>query len=230
MLAMLAVIPLNVFRHPNPVRLVAGTMRRSPTLVTAFLVGIGLLAFVHISGWYLLQDRDMRQFLEVIVRGAGDVSRMFLGLPGSWWESILSVAWIAPPLDAYQGSPEALDLLAPERNWTTAPAYLSGLFVVLLTICSLRVIPARTLFIPGFVLFGIALHSIYGLGESFLFAANYTWASVLSIGLLGRALLPRQLGWIACSVAIILFVVNFVIWKHGIDWIIENEYILPAVP
>jgi hypothetical protein len=229
MLAMLAVIPLNVLRHPNPARLVAGTLRRSPTLVTAFLVGIGLLAFVHISGWYLLQDRDMRQFLEVIVRGAGDVSRMFLGVPGSWWESILSVAWIAPPLDAYQGSPEALDLLAPERNWATAPAYLSGLVVVLLTICSLRVIPARALFIPGFVLFGIALHSIYGLGESFLFSANYTWASVLSIGLLGRAILPRQLGWIACSVAIILFVVNLVIWKHGIDWIIENQYILPPV-
>ena len=36
--------------------------------MTAFLVGIGILAFVHLTGWYLIQDRDMRQFLEVVVR------------------------------------------------------------------------------------------------------------------------------------------------------------------
>ena len=228
MLALLAVWPLNVFRHPRPGRLVKKTTRRLPTLVTAFLVGIGILAFVHLTGWYLIQDRDMRQFLEVVVRGSGDVTRLFQFIPGSWWESMLSVAWIAPPIDAYNGSPELLDLLALERNWSTAPAYLSSLVVVLLTICSLRVVSARTLFIPGFVLFGIGLHSLYGLGESFLFAANYTWASVIAIGILGRSVMPRQLGWIAFSVALIMLLVNLMIWQHGLDWIIENNHLLPT--
>ena len=227
MLAILAVLPLNVFRHPKPNLLLARTMRRIPTLMTAFLVGIGILAFVHLVGWYLTQDRDMRQFLEVLVRGGGDGIILFQGIPGSRWESVLSLAWIAPPMDAYKGSPEALDLLALERGWSTAPAYISGFLVLLLTIFSLRVVSARTMFIPAFALFGVVLHSLYGLGESFLFSANYTWATVVSIGLLGRAVMPRQLGWIALVLAMIMLVVNLLIWKYDIDWIVEYNYILP---
>ena len=169
----------------------------------------------------------MRQFLEVLVRGGGDGIILFQGIPGSRWESVLSLAWIAPPMDAYKGSPEALDLLALERGWSTAPAYISGFLVLLLTIFSLRVVSARTMFIPAFALFGVVLHSLYGLGESFLFSANYTWATVVSIGLLGRAVMPRQLGWIALVLAMIMLVVNLLIWKHGIDWIVEYNYILP---
>ena len=202
-------------------------MKRLPTAMTAFLVGIGLLAFVHLTGWYLIQDREMRQFLEVLVRGAGDGRLLLEGGPGSRWDSILALAWIAPPLNAYIGSPEALDLLALERSWSTAPAYFSGLIVLLLTICSLRVVSARTMFIPAFSLFGVVLHSVYGMGESFLFCANYTWATVLSIGLLGRALMPRQLGWITFALAGALFIVNLLIWYHGLEWLGENEYLLP---
>ena len=227
MLPILAALPINIFRYPKPTRLVSRTVRRLPTVTTAFLIGIGILAFIHLAGWYLLQDREMRQFLELVVRGSGDVTRMFLGIPGSWWESCLSVAWIAPPLNAYQGSPEALDLLALDRSWPTIPAYVSSFVVVLLTICSLRVVSARTMFMPAFVLFGIVLHSVYGLGESFLFSANYTWASVIAVGLLGRAVLPRQLGWLALSIALILFIANVLIWNHGIEWLIENNHLLP---
>ncbi|MAJ45763.1 MAG: hypothetical protein CBC35_00370 [Planctomycetes bacterium TMED75] len=226
MLAILAVLPVNLFRQPRPVRLAHRTMKRFPTLMTAFLVGIGLLAFVHLTGWYLTQDRDMRQFLEVLVRGGGDRLILLQGIPGSRWESILALAWIAPPLNAYIGSPEALDLLVLDRTWSTAPAYLSGLIVLLLTICSLWVVSARTMFIPAFVLFGVVLHSVYGLGESFLFSANYTWATVLSIGLLVRTVAPRQLGWITVVLATALFIVNILIWKDGIAWIIEYDYIL----
>ena len=227
MLAILAAVPVNLVRHPRPVRLVSRSMKRLPTVVTSFLVGIGLLAFVHLIGWYLIQDREMRQFLEVLVRGAGDGRLLLEGGPGSRWDSILALAWIAPPLNAYIGSPEALDLLALERSWSTAPAYFSGLIVLLLTICSLRVVSARTMFIPAFALFGVVLHSVYGMGESFLFCANYTWATVLSIGLLGRALMPRQLGWITFALAGALFIVNLLIWYHGLEWLVENEYLLP---
>ncbi|MDG2381858.1 MAG: hypothetical protein P8N76_09295 [Pirellulaceae bacterium] len=222
MLAILAVIPVNFLRHPSPARLVTRTIRRLPTLISASLVGVGILAFVHLISWYMHQDRNMPQFLEVL----GE-RRLLQSMRGSWWDSILSLAWIAPPIDAYSGRPEYLQMLSLERNWSTAPAYLSGLAVLFLTICSFRVVSARTMFIPAFVLFGVVLHSVYGLGESFLFAANYTWASVISVGLLGRAVMPRQLGWIAFSVALIMLIVNLLIWKHGLDWIIENNYLLP---
>ena len=227
MLALLAVIARNPFRHFAPSRLVARTMRRLPTLGTAFLAGIGLLAFAHLIGWYLSPDREMRQFLELIVHGAGDGIILLQGVPGSRWESTLSLAWIAPPISAYVGSPENLDLLQLERTWKTAPAYVSGLLVTLLTLCSLRVASARALFIPAFALFGVTLHSIYGLGESFLFSANYTWASVLSIGLLGRATIGRTLEWIAWPLAALMLAANILIWTHGIDWIVAQEYLLP---
>ena len=165
----------------------------------------------------------MRQFLEIL-----NERSLIKHMSGSWWDSILALAWIAPPLNAYSGTPELREMLALERNWSTAPAYLSGLVVLALTICSLRVVPARTLFIPAFVLFAIVLHSIYGLGESFLFSANYTWASVIATGLLGRSVIPRQLGWVALSVALIMLVVNLMIWRHGLDWIIENNHLLPT--
>ena len=164
----------------------------------------------------------MKQFLEILAE-----RHLMEYMNGAWWDSILSVAWIAPPMDAYSGMPEDEDMLALRRTWATAPAYISGLIVALLTICSLRVMSARMLFIPGFVLFGIVLHSIYGLGESFLFVANYTWASVISIGFLARTLMPRQLGWVAFALATIMLIVNLAIWTHGIEWISENNYLLP---
>ena len=227
MLALLAALPLNVFRHPNPARLVRRMTKRMPTVTTAFLAGIGLLAFVHITGWYLTQDRDMRQFLEVLARGAGDGLLLLQGIPGSRWESILALSWVAPPMNAYIGSPEVLELLMLDRSWPTVPAYLTGLLALMLTICSLRVCSARVLFIPCFAIFGVVLHSIYGLGESFLFSANYTWATVLSAGLLGRHVLPRHLTWVAVTLATVLFITNLMIWHHGIDWITTNGYLLP---
>ena len=141
--------------------------------------------------------------------------------------TVLALSWIAPPMDAYTGSPEALELLALDRSWPTVPAYLSGLLALVLMICSLRTCSARVLFIPCFAIFGVALHAIYGFGESFLFSANYTWASVLSAGLLGRHLVFRQMTWIACVLAVALFIINVTIWMHGIDWIEANGYLLP---
>jgi len=223
MLAILAVIPLRLLRDWNPVRLAARTLHRLPTLVTAILVGIGILSLVHLTGWYFFKDRDMRQFLEVL-----NERRLIQGMKGSWWDSVLCLSWIAPPMDAYRGDLSKLEMLALERNWITAPAYLSGLLTLVLTTCSLRVIPARRAFIPAFVLFGVLLHSIYGLGESFLFASNYTWASVLAIGCLAREVTPRWFVSIGTVVAVTLFVVNVLIWKHGIDWIIRNDYLLPG--
>jgi hypothetical protein len=64
--------------------------------------------------------------------------------------------------------------------------------------------------------------------SSSLFSANYTWASVIATGLLGRSVIPRQLGWVALSVALIMLVVNLMIWRHGLDWIIENNHLLPT--
>ena len=226
MLAVLAVLPVNVFRHPRCGRLVSRTMRRLPTLTTALLAGIGLLAFVHISGWYLIQDRMMPQFLELLVPGTGDSTLVLMGIPGSRWESIVALAWIAPPIDGYSLLPDR-PLFVLHRDWSTVPAYLSGLLVLVLTICSLRACSARTMFIPCFAIFGVVLHSLYGLSESFLFSANYTWASVVSVALLGRRIAPRQLGWITFTLATILCLVNLMIWHHGIEFIIENEYILP---
>lgn len=223
MLAILAVVPGNLFRTPSPARFVRRTLQRLPTLVVSGLVATGLLAFVHVATWYAIQDREMRQFLEIL----GE-RHLIEHMAGSWWETILSLAWIAPPMDAYHGNPEEIEMLALKRNWTTAPAYVSGLIVFVLTLCSLRVMSPRTLFLPGFVLFGVVLHSIYGLGESFLYAANYTWASLISIGLLGRAVMPRQLTWVALALAVALFIVNILIWQYGVNWIIENNYILPS--
>ena len=228
MLALLAVLPLNVFRHPHGGRLVSRTVRRLPTLTTALLAGIGLLAFVHLTGWYLIQDRAMPQFLELLVSGTGDSTLILRGIPGSRWESILALAWIAPPLDAYSLLPDR-PLFVLHRTWSTAPAYLSGLLILVLTACSLRVCSARVMFIPCFAIFGVVLHSIYGLSESFLFSANYTWASVLSVGLLGRKALPRQLSGIAFTLAAVLLLVNLVIWFHGLDFIVEKDYVLPPV-
>ena len=226
MLPILAVLPVNIFRHSHFSRLVARTARRLPTLVTAMLAGIGLLAFVNITGWYLIRDRDMQQFLELLVPGTGDATLILKGIPGSRWESILSLAWIAPPMDAYTKLPDK-PLYVLERGWSTAPAYLTGLVVLLLTLCSLRVCSARTMLIPCFAIFGVAIHSLYGLGESFLFSANYTWASLLSAGLLGRKVLPRQLGLITFTLAAILLLVNLFIWYQGVQWILENNHLLP---
>ena len=121
-------------------------------------------------------------------------------------------------------------MLAIDFNWTTVPAYVSGVIVLLLTVCSLRVVSARAMFIPLFPLFGILLHAIYGRGESFLYSANYDWATVISIGLLGRALFPRSLNWIVIVVGIAMLVANILIWRNGLAWIVENDHLLPPLP
>ena len=53
MLAALAVVPARFVRRARPLLLGRSIARRLPTLLTATLVGIGLLALVHIAGWYL---------------------------------------------------------------------------------------------------------------------------------------------------------------------------------
>jgi hypothetical protein len=184
-------------------------------------VGIGLLALVHIAGWYLWQDPMMRHFLEIL----GE-RRLLPYMVGSWWDSVLALAWIAPPMSEYVGTPPET-MMDLQFNWRTLPAYVSGLTVFLLVCCSLRVTTARTMFIPLFAVFGVFLHSVYGRGESFLFSANYTWATVISLGLLGRSVSPRSLGWIAPVLAGMMLVVNVVIWLNGLDWIVENDHLLP---
>ena len=163
----------------------------------------------------------MRHFLEIL----GE-RRLLPYMVGSWWDSGLALAWIAPPMSEYVGTPPET-MMDLKLNWRTLPAYVSGLAVFLLVCCSLRVATARPMFIPLFPIFGVFLHSIYGLGESFLFAANYTWATVISLGLLGRSVFPRALGWIALVLGGVMLVVNVVIWMHGLDWIVENDHLLP---
>ena len=226
MLGILTVLHARSIRRPHPSFFVERTVRRFPTLLTGGLVAVGILAFVHLAGWYfwaghLRKDPEMRHFLEILQE-----RHMIASMAGSWWDSILSLAWVAPPMSEYSGTPPDT-MMALNQNWTTFPAYISGLVVFLLTLCSLRVTPSRAMFIPAFALFGVALHSIYGQGESFLYSANYTWATVIAIGLLGRAIAPRFLGRIALVIAFTLFIVNWAIWKTGVDWIIMNGYILP---
>ena len=221
MLGILTVLHARSIRRPQPLFFIERTVRRLPTLLTGGLVAVGILAFVHLAGWYLWKDPEMRQFLEIFRE-----RYMIAFMRGSWWDSILALAWIAPPMSEYSGTPPET-MMALNRNWTTFPAYISGLAVFILTLCSLRVAPSRAMFIPAFALFGVALHSIYGRGESFLYSANYTWATVIAIGLLGRAVAPRFLSHIALVIAFTLFIVNWAIWNTGVDWIIMNDFILP---
>ena len=221
MLVVLAVLPAGLIRRLRPAPLAKRTIERIPILITAGLVSVGILAFVHLTGWYLIQDPKMAQFLAVANE------RHYLPyMMGSWWESVLAVAWVAPPLDQYIGYHDDTWFLL-RRNFSTMPAFLSGLLVFTLTVCSIRFASSRGMFIPIFVVFGIALHSVYGRSESFLFAANYAWATVISIGILGRAVIPNHLCRGTLAISSVLFVVNLAIWKHGIDWIIENGYLLP---
>ena len=223
-LAALALVPARFVRRLQPRPLIREMTRRSPTLLTAGLVGIGLLSLVHVAGWYLVKDPTMRQFLDIL----GE-RRLLAKMLGEWWDSVLALTWIAPPMSQYQGTPPAT-MLAIDFNWTTVPAYVSGVIVLLLTVCSLRVVSARAMFIPLFPLFGILLHAIYGRGESFLYSANYDWATVISIGLLGRALFPRSLNWIVIVVGIAMLVANILIWRNGLAWIVENDHLLPPLP
>ena len=223
-LAALALVPARFVRRLRPRRLTGEMTRRFPTLFTAGLAGIGVLALVHTAGWYLVQDPNMQHFLEIL----GE-RRMLPSMEGGWWDSILALAWIGPPMSQYHGTPPET-MLALDFNWTTIPAYVSGLFVLLLTACSLRVVPARATFIPLFALFGVLLHAIYGRGESFLYTANYGWATVISIGLLGRVVFPRSIAWIALVLGITMLVANTLIWRSGLEWIVENDYLLPHLP
>lgn len=220
----LALVPARFVRRLRPRSLTCEMTRRFPTLFTAGLVGIGLLSLIHVVGWYLLMDPTMRHFLEIL-----NERKLLLYMEGGWWDSVLALAWIGPPMSQYRGTPPET-MLALDFNWTTIPAYVSGLLVLLLTACSLRVIPARAVFIPLFALFGVLLHAIYGRGESFLYTANYGWATVISIGLLGRVVLPRAIGPIAIVLGIAMMVANTLIWRSGLEWIVENDYILPHLP
>lgn len=223
-LAALVFLPGRFIRRFRPRPLIRETMKRTPTMLTASLVGIGLLSLVHVTGWYLVQDRSMQQFLEVL----GE-RRLLAYMQGGWWDSLFAIAWIAPPMSQYEGTPPET-MLALNFNWTTLPAYLSGAVVMLLTACSLRVVSARVMFIPLFPMFGVLLHMIYGKGESFLYSATYGWATVISIGLLGRAVFPRSLSRITIVIAIVLSITNIMIWRDGLVWIVEQKYVLPELP
>jgi hypothetical protein len=220
MLGILSVLHARSIRRPQPLFFIKRTVRRFPTLLTGGLIAVGILAFVNLAGWYLWKDPEMRQFLEIFKE-----RHLIAFMDGAWWDSVLALAWIAPPMSEYSGTPPET-MMALKRNWTTAPAYISGLVVLILTLCSLRVTPSRAMFIPAFALFAIALHSIYGRGESFLYSANYTWATVIAIGLLGRAVGPRFLAPIALVIALMLFIANWAIWSTGVQWIINNDFIL----
>ncbi|MCP4495710.1 MAG: hypothetical protein GY825_02910, partial [Phycisphaeraceae bacterium] len=56
------------------------------------------------------------------------------------------------------------------------------------------------------------------------------WATVISIGLLGRVVFPRAIGPIAIVLGIAMMVANTLIWRSGLEWILENDYILPHLP
>ena len=222
MLAILAAAPANLVRRARLRALTRRVFARLPTLGTAGLAGVGLLAFVHLAGWYLIQDPDMNQFLAVLRE------RHYIAyMRGSWWDSALSLSWIAPPMDAYLGTPQDTMLML-RRDGSTAPAYASGFLVFALTVGSLRFHSVQTMFIPLFAIFGVALHSIYGLGESFLFAANYAWATVLSVGILGRSLLPGWLSIGSMTIATLMIVANLHVWTQGIEWVVANDYLLPV--
>ncbi|MHC4794545.1 MAG: hypothetical protein ACYTDE_09640, partial [Planctomycetota bacterium] len=63
-----------------------------------------------------------------------------------------------------------------------------------------------------------------------LYTANYGWATVISIGLLGRVVFPRSIAWIALVLGITMLVANTLIWRSGLEWIVENDYLLPHLP
>ena len=221
MLGILTALHARSIRRAQPLCLVEQTVRRFPPLLIGGLIAIGILALANLAGWYLWKDPAMRQFLEMF-----NERHLIPFMTGSWWDSVVSLAWIAPPLSEYSGTPPET-MMALKRNGATLPAYISAVIVLLLTLCSIRVTPSRGMFIPTFVLFGVALHSVYGRGESFLYAANYGWAAVVSVGILGRAMAPRYFASIAWAVALVLFIVNWAIWSAGVDWIIRNDFILP---
>ena len=220
MLPLLAAIPAMFVRKGRPILLLKETCRRVPTILTTGFVGIGLLALVHLAVFHLTNDPWMKQFLDIL-----NERRIVRVMEGSWWESVLALAWFAPSISDYTGDPPHT-LMQLKQTWPTLIAYFSGLLVLILTVCPLRIATARSIHIQAFALFGVVLHSVYGLCESFLFSANYTWASVIAIGLLGRSLFPRSIGWVLLAIAAPLFIANAVNWKRGVDWIIENDFIL----
>ncbi|MEE2971759.1 MAG: hypothetical protein VX672_01415, partial [Planctomycetota bacterium] len=100
MLAALTIVPARFVRRPRPIPAIREIAWRSPTMVTAGLVATGILAFLHIAGWYLWQDPSMQRFLEIL----GE-RRLLPYMVGSPSESILALAWIAPPMSEYVGTP-----------------------------------------------------------------------------------------------------------------------------
>ncbi|MCP4796989.1 MAG: hypothetical protein GY885_12620, partial [Phycisphaeraceae bacterium] len=41
---------------------------------------------------------------------------------------------------------------------------------------------------------------------------------------------PRAIGPIAIVLGIAMMVANTLIWRSGLEWILENDYILPHLP
>lgn len=209
MLGILAAVPFADFRRGALRKAAIRSGRRLPTVMVSGLIGVGILAIVNVVGWYLWKDPEMRQFLDVLFE-----RRLIPHMVGSWWDSIITLAWVAPPVDAYSGRTDWFRAL--DRDWSTAPAYASGLLVLLVVLWSLRVADSRAIFIPAFALFGVVLHAIYGKSESFIFSPAYAWATVVAFGIVGRHHLPRCLAVLSFATAAVLLPVNLAIWMRGI--------------
>ena len=123
---------------------------------------------------------------------------------------MLSLAWIAPPADAYSGPLDGFRSL--DRDWSTVPAYASGFLVLLVVLLSLRLADSRSIFIPAFALFGFGLHAIYGKSESFIFAPAYAWATVVAFGIVGRHCFGKRLVIVGFTTAATLLSINLTIW------------------
>ncbi|MAB71188.1 MAG: hypothetical protein CMJ54_01635 [Planctomycetaceae bacterium] len=205
MIGILAALPLAALRNGRIRKAGRIFSRRFPLMLTSGLVGIGLLALVNLVGWYLWKDPEMRQFLDVL----GE-RRLVQLMEGSWWDSVLSLAWIAPPADAYSGPLDGFRSL--DRGWSTVPAYASGFLVLLVVLLALRLADSRSIFIPAFALFGFGLHAIYGKSESFIFAPAYAWATVVAFGIVGRHCFGKRLVIVGFTTAATLLSINLTIW------------------
>ncbi len=209
MIGILAALPLATLRNGRIRKATRTLGRRFPLMLVSGLVGIGILALVNVAGWYLWKDPEMRQFLDVL----GE-RRLIQMMEGAWWDSVLSLAWIAPPADAYSGPLDGFRSL--DRDWSTVPAYASGFFVLLVVLIALRLADSRAIFIPAFALFGFGLHAIYGKSESFIFAPAYAWATVVAFGIVGRHCFRKHLVIVGFTTAAILLSVNLTTWMLGV--------------
>ncbi|MAD20189.1 MAG: hypothetical protein CMJ52_08370 [Planctomycetaceae bacterium] len=209
MIGILAALPIAAIRNGRIRKAARILGRRFPLLLASGLVGIGILALVNLAGWYLWKDPEMRQFLDVL----GE-RRLVPLMEGAWWDSVLSLAWIAPPVDAYSGPLDGFRSL--NRDWSTVPAYVSGFCVLLVVLIAMRLADSRSIFIPAFALFGFGLHAIYGKSESFIFAPAYAWATVVAFGIVGRHCFGNRLVIIGFATAATLLSINLTTWMLGV--------------